>query len=489
MTKDLLSTALSETELEILQRVATGATNREIAHERHISEATVKKHISNINLKLGSTNRTEAMRRAIEMGLVTVSTPADRGEGGDTAGANDEARARDLEVARRLADELDRTRRRHRRMVRGLLAAALALAAVAAYAVYLVTRSGEVAPAARPTRTPGAHREVAGPFWVPGGRLAPARSGLALAVIGQTVYAIGGESEAGVLGETLRYAPGMQGLVVQWEKEPPKPTAVRDVAAVVVEEHIFVPGGCTADGRATDVVEVFDPAARAWSPAPRLPAPACGYGLVALDGRIYLFGGRRGDDVATVSDAVWTYRPGDAAWEVLPEVDRMPQPRADLAAVLVEREVHLIGGRDQVGQPRPDHWIFRPFQTVKWDTATGPALPEGRAGLVGAGIVQPGIAPDIAQLRRWIYVVGGGWDRNLQPGALLLDLGAPGMWRPFADVGEVTAGQTPQRGASLVTRYAGGQLILVGGRAADGTRLSLTYLINFNRAIDLGEGP
>ena len=49
---------LSPTELEVLRLLATGATNREIARARGISEATVKKHLTNINAKLGTGNRT-----------------------------------------------------------------------------------------------------------------------------------------------------------------------------------------------------------------------------------------------------------------------------------------------------------------------------------------------------------------------------------------------------------------------------------------------
>lgn len=460
------STALSDTEVEILRLVATGATNREIGRARHISEATVKKHLTNINLKLGTGNRTEAMRRALELGLVSVDTPVDR-----DASAADGARSAHDDVARRLAEELERARQRSRHTGRGLVVASgLVLLLGFALTYVLVREPAGVAP--RPVAAPTAVVAAGQPFWIPAAPLSGGpRSGLALATVGNTVYAIGGEGPSGVRGDTLRYE---RGLVNQWKPEPAKPTAARDIAAAVVEERIVVPGGCGADGRALDVVEVYDPATRTWAGAPSLPEPRCGYGLAVLDGRIYLFGGRASDDPGTAADDIWTFRLGDAAWVPVADVDRMPQPRADLAVAVVERAIHVLGGRDPSGEAWPDHWIFRPFAPSKWDTSSGVRLPQARAGHVATGLVQAG-SP---QARRWIYVVGGGWNANVQPGAILLELDGDAGWRPFADLGNVTAGQTPQRGAGLTVRNAGGQLFLGGGQTADGEPLDRTHILN-----------
>lgn len=58
------ATALSPREIEILQRLATGATNRQLAKALFISEATVKTHLVHIYDKLGVDNRTQAIDRA-----------------------------------------------------------------------------------------------------------------------------------------------------------------------------------------------------------------------------------------------------------------------------------------------------------------------------------------------------------------------------------------------------------------------------------------
>lgn len=61
---------LSERELEVLERVAGGATNREIAEELFISENTVKHHLKNILAKLQMQNRAQAAAWAVKEGLV-----------------------------------------------------------------------------------------------------------------------------------------------------------------------------------------------------------------------------------------------------------------------------------------------------------------------------------------------------------------------------------------------------------------------------------
>ncbi|MGD2077027.1 MAG: response regulator transcription factor [Chloroflexota bacterium] len=63
---------LTPRESEVLQLLAHGKTNKEIATELVISERTVKFHISSILAKLGATNRTEAVTTAIQQGLVEL---------------------------------------------------------------------------------------------------------------------------------------------------------------------------------------------------------------------------------------------------------------------------------------------------------------------------------------------------------------------------------------------------------------------------------
>ena len=61
---------LSEREQQVLELVATGKSNKEIAAALEITEATVKGHMTNILGKLGVTDRTQAVITALRRGLV-----------------------------------------------------------------------------------------------------------------------------------------------------------------------------------------------------------------------------------------------------------------------------------------------------------------------------------------------------------------------------------------------------------------------------------
>ncbi|MCO5197916.1 MAG: response regulator transcription factor [Anaerolineae bacterium] len=61
---------LSNREMEILEILATGASNKEIAAQLFIAEGTVKNHVTNILGKLGVRDRTQAALKAKELGLI-----------------------------------------------------------------------------------------------------------------------------------------------------------------------------------------------------------------------------------------------------------------------------------------------------------------------------------------------------------------------------------------------------------------------------------
>jgi LuxR family maltose regulon positive regulatory protein len=63
------SLSLSPRELEVLELVAQGLTNKEIAERLVIAPSTVKRHTMNIYNKLGVNNRAEATARAFGMGI------------------------------------------------------------------------------------------------------------------------------------------------------------------------------------------------------------------------------------------------------------------------------------------------------------------------------------------------------------------------------------------------------------------------------------
>lgn len=62
--------SLTPRELEVLQLVATGSSNREIGQELMLSEATVKSHLVHIYDKLGVRSRTSAVASARDLGVL-----------------------------------------------------------------------------------------------------------------------------------------------------------------------------------------------------------------------------------------------------------------------------------------------------------------------------------------------------------------------------------------------------------------------------------
>jgi two-component system NarL family response regulator len=64
--------ALSARELEVLQRMAAGKSNKEIGAELFISEGTVKTHVKSIFTKLDVVSRTEAIATATRRGLIQL---------------------------------------------------------------------------------------------------------------------------------------------------------------------------------------------------------------------------------------------------------------------------------------------------------------------------------------------------------------------------------------------------------------------------------
>jgi len=66
------SVRLTERQSDVLARIATGKSNKEIARDLDLSPATVKAHIAAIILALGATNRTDATYKARVLGLLAA---------------------------------------------------------------------------------------------------------------------------------------------------------------------------------------------------------------------------------------------------------------------------------------------------------------------------------------------------------------------------------------------------------------------------------
>jgi DNA-binding NarL/FixJ family response regulator len=71
-SEDSLVEPLTAREMEVIQLMAQGLANKQIALKLGISEHTVKFHLSSLYAKLGISSRTEAVKRGIELGLISL---------------------------------------------------------------------------------------------------------------------------------------------------------------------------------------------------------------------------------------------------------------------------------------------------------------------------------------------------------------------------------------------------------------------------------
>jgi DNA-binding NarL/FixJ family response regulator len=73
LAERMLRSSLSPRELEILQALSKGLTNKDIGRMLEISQFTVRNHIKQITTKLEVSDRTEATRVAIQQGIIAVA--------------------------------------------------------------------------------------------------------------------------------------------------------------------------------------------------------------------------------------------------------------------------------------------------------------------------------------------------------------------------------------------------------------------------------
>ncbi len=64
--------ALSAREREVIMLVAEGASNKEIGQQLHLKETTIESYLSNIMGKLGARSRTDAIKIAVQQGIIVL---------------------------------------------------------------------------------------------------------------------------------------------------------------------------------------------------------------------------------------------------------------------------------------------------------------------------------------------------------------------------------------------------------------------------------
>ncbi|MFQ5854642.1 MAG: LuxR C-terminal-related transcriptional regulator [Anaerolineae bacterium] len=428
---------LTDRQMEVLELVAQGVTNKEIGRTLHISEHTVRKHLQNIFEKLQVSSRTEATTLAYQRGWVILPGP--------TPAANSPA----IET---LVEGIPAPRMRidHRLLV----TAGIVGVAVVALVVWMVIIRQPTPPNPDPNVV-----ALDLDRWNEAPPLSTPRMGLAVTAFKGHLYAIAGETPAGPTWLTERLDPN-DGV---WRRLADKPTPVRDVGAAVLSEKIYVPGGCLGDSSPIDVLEVYDPDTDTWSEKASMPKAVCRYTIVALEGNLYVFGGWDGK---SYTNDTLVYDPDEDVWSA---ASPMPTARGYAGAAAIEGQIYVVGGYDgrrdlavvEAYAPSNDQDGGKPW------TRHAP-LPDGRAG---AGVVT---------IQSRLYIVGGGWEAGRDI-AIQYNVRSD-TWTPFANP---TTELWRNMGVAALDTRSDTRIYAIGGWDGDYVATNRAYTALYNVQLPL----
>ena len=315
------NTELTTREIQILALIAEGKSNKEIAAKLVISINTVKVHVSNIFQKIEVSSRTEATLYAIENGIVSPALPQ------GTPGLFDGVTSVEPEPENPA---------KNNKLLISLLVLITALAVI--ITIVLINRNDQ-APALTNDHSLMVNFSVA-ERWSAYENLPEARDKIAATSYESKVYAIGGETESGVNDEVYVFSQASP----HWETLAKKPTPVSGASAILIGEHIYVPGGATKDGLLSNKLEVFDPRQNEWEERAALPTSLSNYALAEVRGNLFLFGGWDGKQA---SDGAYKYDPEADKWS---ELSNLPEALMDIRAVVVENRIVMIGRTSETAE-------------------------------------------------------------------------------------------------------------------------------------------
>jgi len=304
---------LSQRETEILQLLAQGKSNKEIASDLVISVNTVKVHISNIFQKINVSSRAEAMVYALENGLIEdprQETP-------------------EPQIITKVV-EVESVKLGWLRKFWWLLAIALVLLALGLAIIF--SRSTILS---QPTPTPNPYQSlISENRWQSYENLSSAREGMAVASYKSELFVIGGETLEGISSLNQSFDTRNN----RWSLREPKPTPAKNALALQVAGKLYIFGGENRDGKPTDLLEIYDPETDTWSTGAKGPKALSRYAATSVDGKIFFFGGWDG---TAFSKETYIYEPSNDTWTAgIP----CPIAFADAHAVPTNNRFMIIGG-------------------------------------------------------------------------------------------------------------------------------------------------
>ncbi len=204
--------------------------------------------------------------------------------------------------------------------------------------------------------------------WTRKANMPTARNGHAAGVVNGKIYVIGGEPSATASIATVEeYDPATD----TWTRKADMPTRRTFLCASVVNGKIYAIGGVIAGEPAvpnphTRAVEEYDPATDTWTKKADIPTQRSCLSASAVDGKIYVIGGEKGDISSPPLATVEEYDPATDSWTRKANV---PTARAFFSTSVVDDKIYAIGGAIYPGtvfstveeyNPTTDTWTTKP---------------------------------------------------------------------------------------------------------------------------------
>jgi N-acetylneuraminic acid mutarotase len=175
--------------------------------------------------------------------------------------------------------------------------------------------------------------------WIARASMPTPRGGLAVAVLGGRLHAVGGAAD-GPTGAHEVYEPAAD----RWRRANAMPTARDHLSAVSFQDRLWAVGGrASFFGTQYANVEIYDPATDSWRTGTPLPVGRGGLAAVALADRVFVLGGEAPLRIFSANEMYETA--GDRWIAKTP----LPTPRHGIGAAVVDGRIYVPGGGREPG--------------------------------------------------------------------------------------------------------------------------------------------
>lgn len=312
--KDDVKVTLSKREIEILELIVAGKSNKEIAIILSISINTVKVHIANIFQKLGVNSRTEAISKSLEPSEKIVE--------------------KEISIAEKPSIQSNLNGISQSRSI-PYIAIPLAYTIIASL-LLLLTGSSVSKILGRIQEINTISEQGIGSSWhvIENDNIASHKS--ALVYYQNKVFFLGGQTAENIEADSK----ALDILSLEWEQLPRPSISTVDARAIVYGDRIYLIGGRGSNGDPVKFVQIYDPNKNEWTPGVDLPEARSGFALVGFEGKIYVLGGWNGKQV---TNSVFSYSQAQKAWRNEPPLNTA---RQEFATVVLDNRFLIAGGND-----------------------------------------------------------------------------------------------------------------------------------------------